>query len=167
MKITINNHSNKKRSKKAMQDLKDFAELIAHRLDISDSIKHIKLRYTTKWNGYYPKNKPLAGFFKAYSNGVVKLDFVGHWDGCQIDRKEAIIHELTHAKQIIERRLIIYKNGKQMKWNGEYYKDWKKFNLDHFGTLTPDQQLKYTKKHLPWEREVLKNINKYSHLVEK
>lgn len=160
MRVTLVNQSNKARSKKARNELKEFARDIVNKLGISQNIRHIKLRYTKQFYGYYPKNKPLAGFFKAYKDGVVQIDFTGWWDRSQADRKIAIIHELTHAKQMIEKRLVVYKNGRQLKWNGKYTNCWKKFKLDLIEDMSEDELEKYIRKHLPWEREVYKNCER-------
>lgn len=161
MKVTLVNFSNKKRSKKARQELKDFATFIAEELRVDSKIKHIKMRYTRKWSGYYPKGKPLAGFFKAYRDGVTNIDFTGHWDFDRQTRLEAIVHELTHAKQLIEKRLVVYKNGRQMKWNGKYTNQWKDLKIDMLDSMDADEVEKYIIKCLPWEKEVHKNIDKY------
>ena len=163
MKISIRNLSNKKRSRKAMNELKDFAREIAQKLKITDNISEIRLRYTKQFNGYYPKGQPLGGFFKLYNpeTQVVTIDFTGFWDISREDRLVAIVHELTHVHQMVSEKLQISSDGKECKWKGKDYQKWKKLKLSLLDDMTPDEQTEYLHKYLPWEKEVDRNCKKY------
>lgn len=104
MKIQVINRSNKKRSKASIDELKLFTIIAAVKLGIDKKISIVKLIYNTDFHGYYPKGKPLYGFYKLYHNRTVVIYFAKHWDESQNARKTAIVHELTHAKQMIEKR---------------------------------------------------------------
>jgi len=166
VKITLSNKTNKPRSKKSRQELKDFAKYMAEELGITQSIKVIRLTYKKDFNGYYPKGKPLAGFFKLWNNGVVTIDLARHWDRSQEDRKTAIVHELTHVKQMISKQLVVYKNAKQVKWKGKYATQWKTFRDSIFDELTPDKQDLYVRICFPWEAQVQANCDKYQDMIQ-
>ena len=162
MKVSIKNLSKKSRSKKYMNELKQYAREISFELGTALDIKEIKLTYKDHWNGYYPKGKPLGGFIKLYKNKIVQIDFVGHWDLNQHSRKRAIIHELTHVSQILEGRLQINKACNDLKWKGNPYPKWKLFrNKEYEEKSTIKEKNKYAGKLFPWEREVEKNISRY------
>ena len=161
MKVSIRNLSNKKRSKKAMEELKEYACFIAKELKIEKNIREINLKYKKNWSGYYKKGKPLVGFTKSFNHGVVQIDLTGFWDVNQATRKEAIVHELTHAKQLIEKRLQISSNFKELKWNGVKFDKWKKWNNEKFQELSEKAFMKKRFKLMPWEREVENNLEKF------
>ncbi len=159
MKVKIRNRSNKKRSLSAMQELKDFSIHIAKELGIENKIILIQLNYTKGFSDYYPKGKPMFGFHKLFKNKKVKIDFARYWDYSQTDRKEAIVHELTHVKQMVDKRLIISRDFKNVIWKGRPNQSWKKWRFKIFNELTRKEKNKYTAKLLPWEAEVQSNIN--------
>lgn len=161
MKISIRNRSKKKRSKAAMQELKEFAQAVAIKFGIHHKIKQINLTYKSNWANYYPKGKPLGGFKKLYHNGILTIDFTKYWDYSQKSRKEAIIHEMTHAKQIIEKRLVISRNQKELTWNGKPHVKWKNFRFKQYDSLSVRKRTEYREALLPWEREVGRNLKKY------
>jgi hypothetical protein len=162
MKVVIRNNTNKKVSVQEKQKLKEFVFHIAQSLNIETYIPVVYLTYKKKWNGYYPKNKPLAGFFKSWNGKRVSIDFVAFWDTSLTARKEAIVHELTHAKQLIEKKLVIYKNGRQMKWNGNYYRDWKKWKTKEVFTIkNKSQRIASHTRYLPWEKDVVENVKTF------
>jgi len=160
MKITLTNRSNKKRTKKARKKLKSFAYKVAKDLKLLDELKEIRLYYETQFKGYYPVNKPLHGFRKLFNNKVVTICFTQHWDLDVTSRKEAIVHELTHVKQMVEGRLKI-RQPKTVWWNGKLFNKWKKVNIDDVENLSSKEWLKVRKKYLPWEMEVHKNCKVY------
>lgn len=159
MKIKIINRSNKKRSKESMDELKLFAFKAAIKLGIDKKISIIKLIYNKDFYGYYPKGKPLYGFYKLFHNRTVVIYFAKHWDTSQYDRKIAIVHELTHAKQLIEKRLVVSRNFKEAKWNGEVNHSWKSWRQKKYDQLSDYGKDVYTRKHFPWENEVRNNTN--------
>ena len=155
MKISIRNLSNKRRSKQAMNELKEFAREQAELLGIDSKIKEIRLRYTTDFHGYFPKGKPLYGFKKLFSKGIVRIDLTRHWDISQSVRKSSIHHELIHVKQIINKDLQINRTGTIIKWKGKVINSWKKFRFDKQEEKRGKAFFNYTVKLLPWERDVL------------
>lgn len=160
MRVIVKNHSSKKRSKKEINTLRNFASKIAKELNISKHISYISINYKDDWTGYYPEGKPLAGFFKAWNGKRVTIDLVGFWDKNLMARKEAIVHELTHAKQMITKDLVVYKTGKTLKWKGKVCHSWKEWRMSKLNSLSSyKKRAEYHHKLLPWEKEVEENIN--------
>lgn len=157
MKVIIVNRSNKKRSVDSMNDLKLFAFDVVVKLGINKKIDVVRLIYNTDFYNFYPKGKPLFGFHKLYHKRIITIYLAKHWDTSQSMRKISIIHELTHAKQMIEKRLVIGKNFKSAKWNGEINHTWKKFNFKEYEKLSDFKKNIYTRTLLPWEDEVRHN----------
>lgn len=155
MRVNITNRTNRRRSIAARQDLKDFAVKVAEKLGISDYIEEISLYYL-KTHRMYFREGPLGGFRRLWDGKRIRIDIAKHWDTDQHARKTAIVHEMTHVKQMIDRRLVIHHGGKSLKWRGRRYDGWKnyKFALDKTDS--------YRIKHLPWESEVVENIRKYA-----
>ena len=162
MKIIVTNKSSKSRSQKQINELKKYVVYIAKQLNIYEKIPKVYLTYKDYFTGYYPKGKPLAGFFKSWNGKRVSIDLTGFWDENMTSRKEAIVHELTHAKQMIEKRLVVFKTGRTLRWNGQLNKDWKKWKDSVISSMeSSEDKLNYHLKLLPWEREVNKNLNKF------
>lgn len=162
MQVVIKNKSSKIRSKKQQDELVDFAKKIAKEFNIDKKIKKINLTYRDNWVGYYPKGKPLAGFFKAWNGSEVNIDFVGFWDKNLTQRKEAIIHELTHTKQMINKELVVFKTGRTLKWKGILYNKWKTWKESEISEIKSyKKRLDYHLGKLPWEIEVSTNVKKY------
>jgi hypothetical protein len=161
MKVTIRNNSNKRRSKQAMQDIKDFTVCIARELEIYDKIKEVRIRYTKDWNGYYPKGKPFAGFKKLLSNKIVRIDLTRSWDRNISSRHEAIVHELTHVKQLIENRLQIHSSCRSVRWNHKTQSKWRMFRDKFHEAMDVSLQQDYIELHFPWEAEVRQNCDRY------
>ena len=141
--------------------LKAFTKKIAERLEIDHRIKHIDLRIVKEWHGYYPKGKPLGGFKKVRKGKTVRIDLTGHWDKSITMNKEAIVHELTHVKQLIEKRLEVNRSATELKWLGKKQVQWKKFRLSKLDSLGSINAWRYTYKYMPWEKEVHDSIKKY------
>lgn len=162
MKVVVKNKSSKRRSSKQIKELKEFVFYIARELNIVDKIPTVYLTYKDNFTGYYPKGKPLAGFFKSWNGHRVSIDLTGFWDVNLTARKEAIVHELTHAKQMIEKQLVVFKTGRTLKWNGRLNNSWKKWRENEILSMENEsERLDYHLKLLPWEREVNLNIRKY------
>ena len=163
MKVVIRNLSSKKRSKKQYKELRLFAKTIANQLEINHKIKTLYLTYRDEWpHTYYPKQKPLGGFFKCWDGKRVSITFTGHWDVNMNTRMSSIVHELTHAKQMINKELLVFRNGKTVKWRGELNYSWKNFRFETLdGIQDRKKRNKYTNKHFPWEKEVQLNIKKF------
>jgi hypothetical protein len=159
-KIKIKNNSNKLRSKKSIDELKNLAFKVCNDLKIYDIIDSCNINYTKKLN-YYRDSQPLYGFKKLFNNNKVTIDLAEVWDTSQYVRKLTIIHELTHAKQMIDKRLIINDNCNSVIWNGKVVNTWRKFKFTEFNKLkTNKEKDKYIKPKLPWELEVRKNVSK-------
>lgn len=141
-----------------MQELKDFSIKIAKKLGIENKINLIQLNYTKGFSDYYPKGRPLFGFRKLFSNKTVKIEFTKYWDSSQKERKKVIVHELTHVQQMIDQKLIISRNFKNVIWKGKSNQSWKKWRFKAFEELSRRAKNKYTAKLLPWEAEVQTNI---------
>lgn len=133
MKINIQNKSKKKRSLNQTIDLKKFTLEIANKLKISEKFENILLVYADKYNGYYSKGDPFIGFKLLWNGKRIKIVMSQHFDKNQNTRKELIIHELTHAKQLISKKLIIL--GKTVIWKGSVNKSWRKFRFSHMELL--------------------------------
>jgi hypothetical protein len=161
MKVVVINRSNKKRSKASIDELKQFAFNVAGELDINKKIDIVRLIYHKDFYNFYPKGKPLFGFYKLYHNRIVTIYLAKHWDASQNARKNSIIHELTHAKQMIEKRLVIGRGFNTVKWNGEINRTWKKFTFKKYESLGDRSQDIYIRKLLPWENEVRQNTESY------
>ena len=161
-KLTLRNRSNKRRSSEAKADLKNFTRYIISELGLSKHIKEVKLAYTKDFYGYYPKGKPLGGFKKLYNNKTVSINFTRNWDADKKGRYIAIIQELTHVKHMIEGRLSISRNSKNLEWKGKPQSKWKDFRYSQYETIEGDKEShEYLCKHCPWYRGVKKNIDKY------
>ena len=162
MKISIRNYSNKKRSVKLKNELKIFTEKIAKELDIYSKIKEIKLFYVTNSHNYYPKDKPFGGFNFLFSKGIVNICFYKTWDKSQQCRKNVIIHELTHVKQLINKELEVSKNGKFVKWNNQIFDRWNLYDEQTYENCSIDSEIFETYKCfvMPWEVEIPYNIKK-------
>jgi len=163
MRVIIRNKSNKRRSKTSMSELKEFACDIANKLKISNKIKVIRITYTKTFHGYYPKGKPMFGFKKLLNSGVVTIDLAHHWDYSKESNREGIIHELTHVKQLVEKRLVIDKDCKQVIWNGKTNNTWNKFRFSNLDGMNAEDQVVYIEKFFPWERDVNRNIARYNY----
>jgi len=162
LKVVIRNLTNKKVLESEKKELRDFVKYISQQLNIENKIPVVFLTYKNNWTGYYPKGKPLAGFFKSWNGNRVSIDLTDFWDTSLTARKEAIIHELTHAKQLIEKQLVVYKNGRQMKWNGVYFKKWKNWKASQiFSIKNKDERIKNHIKYLPWKKTVVSNVKKF------
>ncbi len=144
-----------------MQELKDFSIYVAKKLKIENKIDTINLFYTKNFHGYYPKGKPMYGFYKLFHNRQVRIDLTKHWDVSQKARKKSIVHELTHVKQMSEKRLVVSKDFKNIIWNDKINISWKKWRFAVADKLKAQKCRDYTKKFLPWEREVETNTYKF------
>jgi len=164
MKVIIRNTSNKPRSEKAMADLKAYASFIAVELGIHKKIKEIRINYRKDWHGYYPKGRPLAGFNLLWNNGIVTINLAKYYDTDQDMRKDFIIHELVHVRQLISKDLVISKDERNIKWKGVVVNTWKKFRDKEFDKLSRKKGRVYVEKLMPWEREVELTCNKYERL---
>lgn len=161
MKINIRNKSDIVRTKSEMDYLKIFTAELAWELGIACDVREIRLRYRNWWYGYYPKGKPLAGFYKLFKAGIVTIDLTGHWDADLIARKTAIVHELTHVKQIVEKRLRVHSNCRVVHWNGSRVDTWKKYRESIRDSLTSQEaRRRYKGNLIPWEWEVWENVDK-------
>ncbi len=167
MLVTFKNRSNKLISRTRVVFLKRFARLMACTLEIDRRINLIDLRLTKDWHGYYPKGEPLGGLIKLYHNKIVRIDLTRHWDTSLLMNKEAIIHELTHAKQLIEKRLVINRTRTEAKWLGKKVVTWKKFRVARLNELPTKRSWAYTERLIPWEREVRTNVQKYKRVTWK
>ncbi len=163
MKITIRNFSNKRRSKAAMNELKSFTAEICAKLNIQRHIDLIKITYTKNPLDYYPVGKPLYGFYKLYHNRMVNINLAGSWDASQEVRMESIIHELTHVKQLVEKRLVVSRDFKSIKWMGKTHELWKKWRWKEYSALPRAKKYNYTARLMPWEKEVQGNVDKYEY----
>jgi hypothetical protein len=161
MKVVVINRSNKKRSKASIDELKQFTVNVAAELGINKKIDIVRLIYHTDFYNYYPKGKPLFGFYILYHDRIATIYLAKHWDASQNARKTSIIHELTHAKQMIEKRLVIGRNFNSAKWNGETNYSWKKFSFKKYESLSGRSQDIYIRELLPWENEVRYNTESY------
>lgn len=163
MKVVIRNKSSKKRSYKQYKELRQFTISIAKEFGIYDQVETVYLTFRDEFpKTYYPKGQPLAGFFKCWNGNRVSISLCDFWDGNMNDRKSAIVHELTHTKQMINKELIVFKNGKTIKWKNKLNHTWKNFKFKvHDSMSDRKKQDKYLCKHFPWEKEVGKNLDKY------
>lgn len=161
MKIKVINISNKRRSRKSTSLLKEFINLAICALDLEDHIDEVRIRFTKDFYNYFPKGKPLAGFDKLYSNRICKIDLTKHWDTSLKANKEAIIHELTHIRQLIDKRLVLGKDRKTVIWNGKVNNDWRKYNEAKFEKMSSKKSFELFYKYMPWEKEVYNNIRKF------
>lgn len=163
MKVLIRNLSKKPRSRKAMNELRQFTTYMVSELSLSEHVDIVKLTYRDRFTGYYPKGKPLGGFFKLYKNKIVNIDIADFWDRNKECRHVAIIHELTHVQQMAHAELEIAEDCKSLKWRGKICNSWKSFNESIYSAIICETQAKrYMYKRMPWERSVGKNVDKYS-----
>lgn len=161
MRVTIRNRTNKRRSVKSKEELRTFTRYIVKELGLT-RIKEINLTYTKQFSGYYTKDKPMHGFVKLYKNGRVRIDLTQWWDSSRIANRSAVVHELTHVKQMQQRRMVINKNENAINWNGKRTDKWKKFRFATLEAMTTTKDADaYLRKWLPWEGEVQKNLAKY------
>lgn len=163
LKVFIRNYTKKARSLKQRNELKAFVHQMTKELGIDSKIKSVTLQYKNDWGrAYYPKNKPLGGFSFLLKKGHVRIILTKFWDEDQRSRKEGIIHELTHTKQLITNKLVLV-NDKEVLWKNKPYSKWKNFRFATLDKIKSEKKKeKYLVKHFPWEKEVRKNIAFYN-----
>lgn len=163
MKIRVKNLSKKPRSKRQYKLLKDWAVFIALELNVYHHIDELRITYKNDWPyNYYPAGKPMGGFKKLYNNRIATIDLTDFWDEDMECRKGAIVHELTHLKQMVEGRLVPSSDYKSVKWNGKTSSKWKTFRTEFYDGLRSNKLARqYLTHHLPWEAEVQANLDKY------
>ena len=160
MKISIRNYSNKKRSHEAKKELKLYALEVASELNISEHIQDIRLEYRKEYRGYYGKKSPFQGFELLWNKGQVKIIFAAYYDRSQEMRKDFIVHELTHVRQLISGDLRPM--GERIKWKGRFNHTWKKFRFKVMESFKNEADVEtYLRKHFPWEIEVQKNCERF------
>ena len=165
MKINIKNLSNKQRSIKAKNDLQLFTKDAVIKMNLENDINEIRIIYKKEFYNFYKKNQQFLGFKKLYNNKIVTIILARNWDMSQEVRKSAIIHELTHVKQIATKKIILNKDFSDIKYKGKVFPMWKNYSNKKFNTLEKkDYSIarRYFEKHFPWEREVDKNVQKYN-----
>lgn len=162
MIIKFKNYTKKKRSTRIKKELIEFSLYMAKEFEIDQNIKSLTFEFRNDWIGYYPKGKPLGGFRFMLSNGHMRIVLTKFWDINQKARKEAVVHEMTHAKQILTKKLVVVKD-KDIVWANKNYDKWKKFRFNKYVQIKNIKvQKEYLEKHFPWEQEVNQNIKRYN-----
>lgn len=147
-----------------MDELKRFAAEVAKALNIDSHISEIRIAYKKDFYNYYPKGKPFGGFDKLWDGNIAKLDLTKFWDINVAERKAAIVHELTHVRQLISRDLEVI-GDKTIVWKGQVNHTWKVFRDSILESIiTTKERDKYINLCFPWENEVTENIKKFKNL---
>ena len=96
----------------------------------------------------------MIGDISLNSNSVNNGKFYLHFNPNQSYRRiiQAMIHELTHVKQVSKKELLPNKDYTAIIWKGKEY-----INIRDYNKIMKSDHISYTK--LPWEAEAIANMN--------